>query len=61
MAKARKKLLSKSEISSLGASLLDVDLEDLSRSVTEALGQSPQTSMKQFPSRSIFMEKIQPE
>ena len=59
MAKAKKKLLTKSEISSLGDSLLDVDLEDLSRSVIETLGQSPQTSMKQYPSRSTFVEKIQ--
>lgn len=54
-----KKLLTKKEIDSLGASLLEVDLQSLSKSTMEALSQSPQTSMKQFPSRSTFMKKMQ--
>ena len=54
-----KKLLTKRQIDSLGASLLEVDLQSLSKSSMEALSQSPQTSMKQFPSRSTFMKRMQ--
>ena len=53
-----KKLPTK-EIDTLGAALLEVDLQTLTKSAIEALSQSPQTSMKQFPSRSFFMKRIQ--
>lgn len=53
-----KKLLTK-EIDSLGAALLEMDLQTLTKSAIEALSQSPQTSMKQFPSRSTFVKRIQ--
>ena len=49
----------KKEIHSLGASLLEVDLQGLTSSTIGALSQSPQMSMKQFPSRATFMKTIQ--
>ena len=54
-----KKLLTKKEVDSLGAALLEVDLQTLTKSAIDALSQSPQTNMKQFPSRSTFIKRIQ--